>query len=252
MHLLYLDESGTDGGEYFVLAGLAVFEHDAYFTSRDFDILQSECFPQADTPIEFHATKIRARKEPPWSELSQEAAFEVLDRGYRAITANRSVLFGVAVERACLRSEDGDEYSYAFESIMRRFDGFLARTYHETGERQKGIVIIADSSYRQRIETLANELLRSGTRWGELFNQVEIPLFTRARNSRLLQAADFCANAVKGRYEAGYARQFDKLLPKFDQDKATGEMHGLFHYTRDHVSCYCPACSSRRHRDLAR
>jgi len=246
MHLLYLDESGTDANNHFVLAGLSVFEHDSYFTSRDLDLLQSKFFSDIDDPIEFHATKIRARNDPPWDRLTAIQSHELLDSGYRVIVRNKSVLFGIAIERASLRPEDGDEYSFAFESIVRRFDGFLARTYKKTGERQKGLVIVADSSYRQRIETLANELLRSGTRWGELFNQVEIPLFTRARNSRLLQAADFCANAVLGRYEGGFARQFDTLLPSFDRDATTGEILGLFHYTQQHGSCFCPACLSRR------
>jgi hypothetical protein len=246
MYLLYLDESGTDGGNSFVLAGPAVFEHDAFFLTRDFEKLQSETFPGVTLPIEFHATKIRARKEGPWDQLNGQESRDLLDGCYGAIARSRSTLFGVVIERSALRPEDGDEYSFAFESVLKRFDGFLARTYRETGERHKGLVIIADSAFRQRIEVLANELLRSGSRWGELFNQVEIPLFTLARNSRLLQAADLCANAVRGRYEGGFTRQFDKIVGKFDADPADLQIHGLFHYTRDHSSCYCPACLSRR------
>jgi len=245
IHLLYLDESGTEGGTYFALAGLSVFEHDTYFFTSAFDRLQADAFPGVNEPIEFHATKIRARDEHPWDQLSRAESHELLDAAYHIIVKNRCVLFGVAVEKACLKPEDGDEYSFAFESIVRRFDNYLVRCYKE-GDRQKGLVIIANSSFRQRIETLANELLRSGTRWGELFNQVEIPLFTLARNSRLLQAADLCANAIKGRYEGGFTRQFDKLAPKFDSDPATHELLGLYHHCRSHTSCFCPACLTRR------
>jgi len=245
MYLLYLDESGTDGGNYFVLAGLCVFENASYSINRDFDRLQNEYFPDITVPIEFHAAKIRARKDPPWDRLSATQSHALLDSGYNIIVKNSVTLFGIAVERACLKPEDGDEYDFAFESIMRRFDGFLTRSSRETDGYQKGLVIVADSNFRQRIETLANKLLRSGTRWGELSNQVEVPLFTLARNSRLLQAADFCANAIKGRYEGGFARQFDKLVPKFDHEPGTKEIHGLFHYTQHYASCYCPACMSR-------
>jgi hypothetical protein len=246
MHLLYLDESGTDGGNYFVLAGLSVFERDTYFFNRDFDALQESAFPNLDDPIELHAAEIRARSKPPWDRLTFDQASELLDRAYSIIVGGRCVLFGVAINRQALRPEDSDEYSFAFESIVRRFDGYLSRLYRENNDRQKGLVVVAESSFRQRIEVLAKELLRSGTRWGELFDIAEIPLFTMARNSRLLQAADFCANAVKGRYEHGYTRQFDRLMPKFDCDTVTGQLHGLYHYTPDHTSCFCPACLSRR------
>lgn len=246
MHLLYLDESGTDAGEYFVLAGISVFERDTYFFNRDFDELQETFLPGVDDPVEFHATKIRARKDPPWDALRAEEAYGLLDKGYDVIARNACVLFGVAVSREALRSQDTDEYAFAFESIVKRFDGYLARLYRQSHEHQKGLVIIAESNYRQRIEVLAKELLRSGTRWGDLSDLAEIPLFTMARNSRLLQAADFCANAIKGRYEGGFARQFDKLVRKFDCDPETGQLHGLFHYTRDYRACYCPACLTRR------
>ena len=245
MRLLYLDESGTHGGDHFVLAGLSVFEHDSYFLSSGYDQLQKEFFPNRDSPVELHAAKIRARDEPPWKTLTLDQSRSFLDRAYNVLVMNRCVLFAVAIERASLKPEDGDEYCFAFESLVRRFDSCLAREFSQTGNRQKGLVIIAESSFRQQVEGRANQLLRAGTRWGELFNQVEIPLFTLARHSRLLQAADLCANAVMGRYERGLARQFDKLLPKFDTDPETGELYGLFHYTRAHASCYCPACLTR-------
>jgi hypothetical protein len=246
MHLLYLDESGTEGGDYFILAGLSVFEHHTYFFSNDYDHLQNDFFPSETDPIELHASQIRARSDPPWDRLTAVQSHEFLDRGYYSIAKNTCVLFGVAIDRASLKPEDGDEYSFAFESIVRRFDNYLVRL-HKDGDRQKGLVIIADSSFRQRIESLAGELLRSGTRWGQLFNQVEIPLFTLARNSRLLQAADFCANAIKGRYEGGFARQFDRIALKFDADPVTHELLGLYHHTQNRGSCFCPACLSRRH-----
>jgi len=246
MHLLYLDESGTDGGDYFVLAGVSVFERDTFFFNRDFNALQREHLPGHREPVELHATMIRARRQPPWNDLSVAEAHALLDAGYDVIARGRGVLFGVAIERAALREEDGDEYSYAFESIARRFDGYLTRLYRQDNDRQKGLIVVAESNFRRRIEVLAKELLREGTRWGVLSDLAEIPLFTLARNSRLLQVADFCANAVKGRYEGGFTRQFDKIVPRFDCDPGTGQLHGLFHYTRNHATCFCPACLTRR------
>jgi hypothetical protein len=74
----------------------------------------------------------------------------------------------------------------------------------------------------------------------------DIPYFAPASNTRLLQAADFVANAVFGRYESGYARDFDIIAGSFDQDPDDGRMHGLVHLHPDTATCYCPACLTRR------
>lgn len=87
--------------------------------------------------------------------------------------------------------------------------------------------MVAESQFRERIETLAIKVRREGTRWGELYNLAEVPLFTPAANSRILQVADFCANAVHGRYEGGFTRHFDKIIGKFAADD--GVIHGLAH-----------------------
>ena len=51
-------------------------------------------------------------------------------------------------------------------------------------------------------------------------------------------------NAIFSRYESGYAKFFDQIASKFDQD--AGCIHGLVHLTRDRDNCYCPACMQRR------
>ena len=105
--------------------------------------------------------------------------------------------------------------------------------------------MIADSEYRERLELLARQLAVQGTRWGELYNLVDIPFFTLSKNSRLLQVADLIANTVFGRYEGGHAAEFDRMLRKFDQDDS-GRMHGLVHLCRERHLCYLPCCLSRR------
>ena len=51
-----------------------------------------------------------------------------------------------------------------------------------------------------------------------MHNVTDIPYFAPARNTRLLQVADFVVNAVFGRYEQGYTHHFDQLAPLFDQE----------------------------------
>ena len=107
------------------------------------------------------------------------------------------------------------------------------------------MIVIADSHYRERLEVVARQLALEGTQWGDLRNIIDIPFFTLSKNSRLLQIADLIANTVYGRYESGHATQFDKMLPKFDQDDA-GRMHGLLHLAHNRASCYLPCCLVRR------
>lgn len=137
-----------------------------------------------------------------------------------------------------------DEYDFAFESLLNRFDRFLRCKYKDEGEAQRGLIIIAESQYQRRIETLAKKIRQVGTRWGEAYNLCDIPLFTLAANSRLLQVADFCANAIYGKFESGYSRQFDRIAPKFFE--FDGIVHGLAHYSRSFDTCMCPGCLTRR------
>jgi len=246
MYLLYLDESGQQQGKYFVLAGAAVFERQTYWIADELKKIETRYVPGVAQPVELHASAIRGGKEHPWDGLSKEDRYALLDAVYGVIAEANLVLFAVAIEREWVApKEKEEEYAFAFESITQRFDGFLKRKFREDSDRQRGIIIIAQSEFQTRIETLAQKIIKDGgTRWGELRNLAEIPLFTSAANSRMLQVADFCANAVYGRYEGGHARQFDKIVSKFDQ--AGGEYCGLAHFSRVYESCSCPACLSRR------
>lgn len=248
MHLFYLDESGQHGGNHFVLAGVAIFERQTYWISESLDKIQREVFPNAPEAVPFHASAIRAGVEDPWNGLTKQQRYAIIDRVYDSIVQSKSVLFAIAVERSSLTQ--GNEYEFAFESLLSRFDSFLGRLYTDTDERQKGLVILAESAFRNRLETVARQVRKVGTRWSELSDICEVPLFTPAYNSRLLQVADFCANAVWGRYERGQGLHFDKMVPKFDASEGT--IHGLFHYTKNWEKCYCPACMSRRYIAAAR
>jgi len=244
MHLLYLDESGTHGGNYFVLAGISIFERQTYWLAKELDRIQQQFLPGSKEPVEFHAAKIRAGKEEPWLSLAQDARYGLLDEVYKMIIQSKCSLFGVAIERKWITAKGDDEYQFAFESLILRFDAFLTKLYKEENEQQRGLAVIAESEFKRRLETLAHRIRREGTRWGELHNLAEVPLFTLAANSRLLQVADFCANALWGRYETGHGRHFDRIVSKFEA--ADGVIHGLAHFCINYLDCYCPACLTRR------
>ena len=248
MHIIYLDESGTQAeARHFVVAGLSFFERQVHYASEELDRLQRQYLPDANEPIEFHASALRAssdRARPPFDALSREQRFELLDATYEALIRSEPRLFAVAMEKEYIKQSGDEPYGHGFEQIVSRFDRMIDRVNGDRDERNRGLVVIAESSYRRNLEALARRIRAEGHRWGQLHNVTDIPYFAPARDTRLLQLADFVANAVYSRYEHGNSRQFDRLAPLFDQ--ADGQMHGLLHLSRRRWECYCPACITRR------
>ena len=200
-----------------MLAGLAVFERETFYLARRLDQIQSRYFPKLDQPIHLHASSLRAPKDrvpTPFDELSVEQRQNLMNDVYQVIETSRANLFAVALEKAAV---DGDPYERAFEEIVNRFDRMLAHVLRDRGEPQRGLIVVAESSYRENLELLAQRIASQGHRWGETHNLADIPYFAPA-STRLLQLADFVANAVFGRYESGYARHFDRIMVRFDQE----------------------------------
>lgn len=254
MYILYLDESGTHGeASYFVLAGLAVFEREIHWFSQDLDELQSNYFPDHPEPIHFRAAQLRVRTgektKEPWDQLTAEQRRELKNKIYGVIRNRRGVLFACAVEKRFAQIRREDPYARAFEDLVSRFDLFMSRLNRaatsEGKEEQRGFIVLAESSYEKTLSLLARHIRERGTRWGLLHNVADIPLFASAQSTRLLQYADFCANAVYGRYHSKMTGDFDRIAPKLDQDG--GVVHGLSHLTTD-SDCACIACLTRRGR----
>lgn len=256
MYILYLDESGTTPeASYFVLAGLAAFERETYWFTKDLNDLQSEYFPNIQEPVLFRAAVLHTRSEdsvePPWDQLPAERRRELKSRIYSIIRSRKGIIFGCAVEREYATTRSEDPYERAFEDLISRFDLFLTRTNRELAqenrEEQRGLIVIAESNYQKTLGILARRLHQTGTRWGQLHNMADIPFFAPARDTRLLQFADFCANAIYGRYARGLSSGYDMVAGKIDNHG--GVLHGLAHLTRD-LACGCTACFSRRGRQL--
>lgn len=253
MHILYLDESGTHGSRYFILAGLAVFERQTYFLSRELNRLQNVYFPSHDEPINLHASELRApdnRVKLPFNELSSGKRLDLVYDVYNVILESRAHLFGIAIEKSFYTNNQlTDLYERGFEEIVSRFDRMLARVGQEETQPQRGLIVVAESSYRENLELLAQQIAKEGHRWGDTHNLADIPYFAPANSTRLLQLADFVSNAVFRRYEFGDSKPLDTIIPRFDQD-LMGRIHGLRHFSSDYQNCYCPACLSRRQQQL--
>jgi hypothetical protein len=247
VYILYLDESGTaSDASYFVLAGLAVFEREIYWYAQDVDAIQKKYLPDIDYPVEFHASPLRQKdsdKVPePFNRLTFNERRQLVKDMYQIIRNRKGVLFGVAIEKAWSVHEE--PYERAFEDLTSRFDLFLRRINATAGEHeQRGIIAVAESSYRRNLEILGERFRGGSTRWGQLRTISDVPFFLPAKNTRLLQLADFCANAIFGRYNAGLTTDFDIIAPRFDREET--RIHGLAHLTRDH-ECQCLACLARQ------
>lgn len=195
MFILYLDESGYHASaEYFVLAGIAVFERETYWYAQDMDALQQRYLPSATGPVEFHVSSLRAKRQEdvpePFNQLDLGQRRELIASVYQIIRGRQGVLFGVAFEKAWGPTEDF--YARAFEDIVSRFDLFVRRINATSGEpEQRGIIAVAKSSYRTNLELLGERFRGGSTRWGEVRTLAEVPFFLPAKNTRLLQLADF-------------------------------------------------------------
>lgn len=219
-------------------------ERETYFLTQSLDKLQARYLPEVVGRVPLRASSLRAKEgrvPPPFESLTGQDREGIIAGVYGVIANSRARLFAIVMEKAFIH---GDPYERAFEEIVNRFDRMLQNDARDTGERQRGLVIVAESSYRENLELLAERISIEGHRWGEIHHLADIPYFAPAKSTRLLQLADFVANAVFGRYEAGHTKYFDLIVPKFHQDE--GRMHGLVHRSSEYQNCYCPACLSRR------
>ena len=254
MYALYLDGSGTHGGSpVFILAGVAVHEHDAYHLQQRFGAVLNK-LPGAPDPrdYELHATEIKSPSRKPgssWQSVATQVRFAILRAAYRALSTYGCMdktypcaYFGAVVERSYPDYEER-----AWEEVLHRFDEMLQRQAKETGEHQRGIVIHDRDVTENRVQRRADKWRLMEGRIGVLTHLIDVPFFADSRSSRLLQAADFVAWGLWRYY--GLATRDDKwikpLFPHFDS--AGGVMHGLVHVTREYRRnlCKCPACKSR-------
>ncbi len=246
MHLLYLDESGNPddpSDKHFILAGVSAFEKNTHFLTTSTEGVQTKHFPGAP-PIDFHAQHIRSGKgfwrNHPW-EVRDSVLKDLADVLVKSYASVR--LFGVVVEKtAVLHGEDA--VKAATEQICKRFDLLLKRRLKD-GDEQRGLIVFAESHYEQRAKVWVRGFRDLGTQWGLLHSLCDIPYFAPARESRLLQLADYVAHGLFLLYEKRDASLLKDIVKKFDQ--ADGVLHGLAHISEQRgPSCDCPACFSRR------
>lgn len=223
VYILYADESGAAGDKhqrFFVLAGIAVFDRQTWWLSRELDKLVGRLFPH-QAEAELHGNHIFQGKRI-WRSVGIQARVEAYQTALSLIKKSMP-LFGVGVERACLVGQDPVEY--AFEQLCSRFDMYLGRHYKRRNDPQRGLIVFDKTSYETSLQGLAAGFRTVGHRFGRVHNLSEVPLFLDSRASRLVQLADLVAYALF-RYLEHEAQRFFRLIEgRFDTEG--GVRHGL-------------------------
>ena len=246
MYLLYLDDAGdvkNPRDNYFILAGIAVFERQVEHLQDALDRLASHVRDQDPDAVEFQGNAILSGRGWWRSIRSQERRDTIILDGLDAaqsLAPRQWRLFGAAVDKRAISPEDAIEY--AFTQMCDRFDKFLRRLYRE-GIRQKGLIVLDKSAQETRLQSLASEFRAFGHRYGDVVNLVDVPFFVDSKATRCIQYADLVAYAMWRKYEQGDARFFDAIAHSFDSEG--GIVHGLHHYRNLADPCDCPGCTHR-------
>ena len=253
VYLLYLDGSGSvrnPAERHFVLAGVAVFERVIYHLISETDQFVSTLGVGPVHDVELHASVMANGSKAPWKgRMVRKDRLATIEKGLDLLkNANRSVTaFAVVVDKQAVSPDDPVER--AFEEICNRFNLFLGRLWNRKREQHRGLVVMDKSHYEETLQGLARRFRDQGTRWGNLRNLAEVPLFVDSTASRLIQIADLLAWAVWRRYEHADTRYFDRIVRRFDTEG--GVIHGLVHFKPPTEQCMCPACLSRTLRGTA-
>ena len=250
MFILYIDGSGSVSNpneKHFILAGVAVFERTIFHAIKALDdTVNSFELGQTSHEIELHGNPMLQGRTDPWRSVARPRRVEMMQEalGVLATAARSAKAFGVVVNKQSISPRDPVEY--AFEEICNRFNLFLMRNFQSRGgrdeDKQRGLVVMDESQYEQPLQALARDFRINGTRWGNLRNMAEVPLFVDSEASRLVQLADLLAFALWRRYEHNDLTFFDPIVSRFDADG--GVIHGLVHRKSATETCYCPACMS--------
>jgi hypothetical protein len=225
MHLLYVDESGHASDpkqEYFVLAGISVFERRCWWISNELDQIAARFDPANPQSVELHGSPMLQGRGG-WKlhkrELREQAMIDAL-----AVAASNHdhKIFAAVVKKSVISPRD--PVVYAFEQLTSRFDQLLGRK-HKYGDTQRGIILFDKCVHEHSLQNLARDFREVGHTWGVLRNLSEVPVFLDSRASRLIQLADLIAYAVFRRWEMKDHRFYNVIRDSFDKDG--GICHGL-------------------------
>lgn len=215
MHLLYLDESGhphDPSTQFFVLAGVAVFERSTHWVESRINPIAARFSPHDPSAIEFHGSPMYSARDD-WSGVTPadrvQALVDVLSLLGNAQLQLR--VFASVIEKSTLPQDQILERS--FEAVAHQFDQYLADMWTRRRDPQRGLVVCDKASYEQKLQALSSLFKHEGHALGRLRNFAEVPLFLDSKASRLIQLADLVAYWIFRYYQSKDSRGFQLIEP---------------------------------------
>jgi len=243
MHLLYLDESGDphswQSQKTYVMGGVAIHEGQIHGIGTLMDNLQNTHLPGLQIQVAFHAYDIKQGKGH-FQGIALSKRNQIVQDVYALIggtTFSNLVVFATAIDITAVTSP-AQARRVVFEDVCEKFNGFLVHQYR-AGFPAKGLLII-DQNREAEYRELVNDFKSQGTTHGFLGNVIDIPYFGRCSQTRMLQLADFVANAVFEYYERNDPTYLNIILPRFH-----GHAWGKLSLGFGHVAkrkCKCMVC----------
>ena len=215
LHLLYLDESGDPydpNTNFFVLAGVAVFERSTHWLESQIDPIAARFNPQDPSAIEFHGSPMFSGKDD-WTGLPPTTRVQALVDVLSLLQLPQLKLrvFACVIEKSTMSRDKILET--AFEAVAHQFDQYLADMWGRKRDAQRGLVICDKASYEQKLQALSSLFKRQGHQLGRLRNFAEVPLFLDSRASRLIQMADLVAYWIFRYHQSKDNRGFQLIEP---------------------------------------
>ncbi len=251
MYILYLDESGDPNSwteqNCYVIAGVAVHEGQIDVLSILIDKVQKKYFPKIKIPIQFHATDIR-RGKGHFSSYTKEIRDEILKDVYSLVrNCNFPDLIVFASIIDISKVENHTQARRAvFEDICEKFNGFLLHQ-HKIGKPSKGLLVIDENREAEYRELVTD--FKKGTKHGYLGNVADIPYFARCTQTRMLQLADFIANAFFRYYQRNDETFLNIIHPRIYNGIPSWSSKkiflGLGHIIDRKEKCNCITCYKR-------
>lgn len=249
MYFLYVDDSGSPDNPQqncFVLGGLIIPEDKLFYAIKEADALARRILPAEQAKAEFHATDIFGGRTAPWSDIKDKRDRIGIIKKVLSIIIEQNI---TAI--ACVVSKEGfgkDEIvDIAFEEIISRFQIHLNNEYYRLNEGNKGkkikargTIIFDKSAYEKSIQRLAIKFRGEGTRYRDIKDILEVPLFVDSKASRCIQLADHLAYSVFRAYDARDLNYLDCVQEAFGE-------HGLCHKTKNKKACTCQSCLRQRY-----
>ena len=205
MDIIYLDESGSPNSwgvqKNFVLGGLSVHEPHVYRLSKELNELQEKHFPDRKVSLEYHATKIRSGKGPYFNEFSQSERNDMMHDVYSILEKEHFpnvILFATSIDISAVINQSQVTRT-CFEDVCQNFNLNLYNAMKLAQQKgstfSKGLIIMDRGREKHYLE-LFNEFRSEKEVEKYLGNIIDIPYFTACSDTRMLQYADFIANAV--------------------------------------------------------